>query len=495
MSVSVIIPARNEVYLQKTIDNILENAEGEIEVIAVCDGYWPDPPIKDHPFVNIIHHSEARGQRPSINEAARMAKGNIIGKLDAHCAVGPGFNKIIERDIEYDMTMIPEMYNLDIETWKPKYIDDYKMAVMQGKVNPYMYMGMVDGHLRAQYYSSRRDRQKFYDKKDIKIDETMCCMGPGFFIHKDRFWEQGGCDETHGHWGQQGVEVACKAWLSGGRMVVNKNTWFAHWFRGSVIQPNGKKGWPYPMSNSIVNKSRKYSTDLWMNNKWDKQQRTFQWLLKKFRPPGWGAAIEYPTEESRLSIFAPFYRHIHNRQHDSSWKGIQVLKLPTDMILYSDVFYEKRPELIVEIGTKFGGSALYYRDILDSFGLNKTEIVTLDIKDQVKNKDPRITYLIGSSKDSKIIKKIKAIAKGKKTMLIIDGDHERVTVKWDLHNYNGIVTQGQYMVVEDCYIDTGLYKPGEARYWFLKRHPEWEKTDRCKKYLVGMTMGGWLLKK
>ena len=31
MSVSVIIPARNEVYLQRTIDNILENAEGEIE--------------------------------------------------------------------------------------------------------------------------------------------------------------------------------------------------------------------------------------------------------------------------------------------------------------------------------------------------------------------------------------------------------------------------------------------------------------------------------
>ena len=80
-------------------------------------------------------------------------------------------------------------------------------------------------------------------------------------------------------------------------------------------------------------------------------------------------------------------------------------------------------------------------------------------------------------------------------MLIIDGDHERVTVKWDLHNYHGIVTPGQYMVIEDCYIDTGLYKPGEARDWFLKRYSGWEKTDRCKKYLVGMTMGGWLLKK
>lgn len=225
---SVIIPALNEPYLQKTIENVLENADGEIEIIAVCDGYWPDPPIKDHDYVRIIHNSKPMGQRQSINAAARIARGNIIGKLDAHCAVGKGFNTIIERDMEDDMTMIPEMYNLDIETFKPKYFDDYQTAIRKGKVNPYMYIGLVDGNLRAQYYNAYRDRKKFAEKKDVKIDETMCCMGPGFFMTKDRFWELGGCDEQHGHWGQQGVEVSCKAWLSGGRLVVNKNTWFAH---------------------------------------------------------------------------------------------------------------------------------------------------------------------------------------------------------------------------------------------------------------------------
>jgi glycosyltransferase involved in cell wall biosynthesis len=35
---SVIIPAKNEIYLERTIRNILENAEGEIEVIAELDG-------------------------------------------------------------------------------------------------------------------------------------------------------------------------------------------------------------------------------------------------------------------------------------------------------------------------------------------------------------------------------------------------------------------------------------------------------------------------
>ena len=45
MKLSVIIPCHKDPYLQKTIDSLLENATGEIEVIAVLDGYWADPPL------------------------------------------------------------------------------------------------------------------------------------------------------------------------------------------------------------------------------------------------------------------------------------------------------------------------------------------------------------------------------------------------------------------------------------------------------------------
>jgi hypothetical protein len=100
-------------------------------------------------------------------------------------------------------------------------------------------------------------------------------------MHKDRFWELGGCDENHeGGWGQQGVEVSCKAWLSGGALKVNKKTWFAHWFRGN-------QGFPYSISGNQIERVRKYSRDLWLNNKWKKQIRPFQWLIDKFDPPGW----------------------------------------------------------------------------------------------------------------------------------------------------------------------------------------------------------------
>lgn len=270
---SVIIPARNEIYLQRTIENILSNAEGEIEVIAELDGYVPDPQIViNDPRVKFVYHKEPIGQRACINHGARMAKGKYIMKLDAHCAVDKGFDLKLAADCDPEWTVIPRMYNLNYLTWEPKL----------HKRTDYMYIGCDDGRLlRAEYYGSRQP------KNDKLIDDTMCCMGPGWFMHRDRFLFQGGCDENHeGGWGQQGVEVACKAWLSGGALKVNKKTWFAHWFRGG-----GGPGFPYPISGNTIERVRKYSRDLWLNNKWDKQVRTFQWLLDKFNPPGWDRSL------------------------------------------------------------------------------------------------------------------------------------------------------------------------------------------------------------
>lgn len=495
--ITVIIPAREEVYLQRTIENVLENAEGEIEIIAICDGYWPNPPVKDHKYVRVIHNTEPRGQRMVINDAAKIAQGDYIMKLDAHCAVGPSFNKILEDQIEYNWTVIPEMWNLDPETWKPKHFGDYRTAVKMGKVNPYMFMAMVDGHLRAQYYSGIKRRQMFIDKKDIMIDETMCCMGPSFFMHRDRFWELGGCDENHGHWGQQGVEVACKAWLSGGKLMVNKNTWFAHWFRGSHVHESGRRGFPYKMSQRQIDQARAYSDDLWLNDKWPlmAKGRNFKWLLDKFDPPKWEKFNkEYRTERQRQELLIPFYRHIHRRKNDSTYKGISLLKLPNDLQLYHEVLWDTRPEIIIEIGTKFGASALFFADQLELIG-RKGEVITIDVKDQVKEKDPRIDYWIGDSLDDEIIKRVHDVTKNKRTMLVIDGNHDRVHVKNELHKYHDIVTPGQYMVVEDCYIDRGLFGPGEARDWFLSVNKNFEQTNRCMKYLVGITLGGWLRRK
>jgi cephalosporin hydroxylase len=488
---SIIIPSLNEeLYLNKTILNILENAEDKVEILAVLDGWEPVERL-DHRRVIYIKHQERKGQRASINEAARIAAGDYIMKLDAHCAVGKGFDRILIRDCEYDMTMIPAMFNLDVVTWKPKYFENWGLSVRNGKLNPYMYIGWKDGHMRSLYYPGAI-RKKMYEKgKDKQIDETMTCMGPGFFMHKKRFFELGGCDEGHGQWGQQGVEVACKAWLSGGSLMTNKNTWFAHFFRGGNVPEGHKKGFPYRLSQKAIDAARTYSEDLWLNNKWEKQTRTMQWLVDKFTPPTWENKMDDTT---RMDIFAKLYNHIHRRKNDCLWRGVPLWKFPTDLSLYHEVIHEKKPDTIVEIGTAKGGSSLYFADMLDLCNPGG-KVITIDVRDRLEcPKDKRINYIIADSSKRETAQLIKDLVTGK-VMVTVDGNHGRKHVKWDLHNYSPLVTPGQYLVVEDCYTDRGLFGPGEAKEWFLKNYKNFIQTDRCERYMVGMTMDGWLLRK
>lgn len=310
---SVIIPARNEGYLLQTINSVLDAAQGSIEVIVILDGYWPEPPIPDSSSVTIIHHTLPVGQRRAINEAAKIATGQYIMKLDAHCAVGIGFDNILKEDCKYEWTMVPRMHNLDIKSFMPKYLDDVETGLRRAKIHEYMYISGPNHKdknkpygLRAMYYGKFAGASTKRPSSDKLIDETMCCMGPGWFMHKDRFWELGGCDEGHGGWGQQGVEVSLKAWLSGGALMVNKKTWFAHWFRGG-----GGPGFPYKISAKRVEDARAYSRDLWLNDKWEGQKRPLSWLVEKFKPPTWDIkpGPKVSTQNGKdLSVIIPSFR-------------------------------------------------------------------------------------------------------------------------------------------------------------------------------------------
>jgi hypothetical protein len=134
-----------------------------------------------------------------------------------------------------------------------------------------------DSELHFQYWGSLRDRPE----SQADIAETMSLLGACWMMERERYWELGGMDESHGSWGQMGTEIACKTWLSGGRLVVNKTTWFSHLFR---TQPGF--GFPYP--NPGVEQAREYSRHLWYGNNWSKQIYPLSWLLEKFAPiPGW----------------------------------------------------------------------------------------------------------------------------------------------------------------------------------------------------------------
>tara|TARA_Y100000310_G_scaffold293028_1_gene322299 strand:+ start:1247 stop:4210 length:2964 start_codon:yes stop_codon:yes gene_type:complete len=305
---SVLIPAREEKYLQPTITSILEAARGEIEIIVVLDGYQPSPPIKEDPHLVLVHNEKAQGQRQAINQAARLAKGEYIIKTDAHSMFDNGFDLKLIEDCEYDWTVIPRMYNLNVETWLPKtnkvtdfmWINSFDAPTINGRFKPF----------RVQYWDAKTARQypkeykAYKDNPNRKDDicDVMTGQGACFFMHMKRFWELGGMDENHGHWGQMGVEVALKAWLSGGSLKVNKKTWFAHYFRGG-----SGPGFPWLASGRSQEEARKYSRRLWSSGTWPLQKRPLDWLLDKFAPlPNWNGQ-KYPINKDGAPIPASPY--------------------------------------------------------------------------------------------------------------------------------------------------------------------------------------------
>ena len=314
---SILIPARNEMFLAKTIENILENIEGNTEIIVVLDGQWTNPPITDHPRVTFVYYPESIGQRAATNRACALSKAKYVMKVDAHCAFDKGFDvKMMEAIKGHDdWTMVPVMKNLHAFNWvceecgrkwyqgpTPKHCctDDQgkvknpncqnttkfkREMVWKGKSSPNSTSYCFDSTPHFQYFKEYERTPEF--KKDFaesRITETMSLQGSCFMMTRDKYWELNICDESFGSWGSQGIEVACKTWLSGGRVVCNHNTWYAHMFRTQ----GGDFGFPYPNSGSQVQNAKKYAKSLFVENKWKKQVRPFSWLLKKFwKVPGW----------------------------------------------------------------------------------------------------------------------------------------------------------------------------------------------------------------
>jgi len=123
-ALTVVIPSRNEIFLSRTIENLLESIEGDTSIVAVLDGAWADPPIPDHSRVHLIYHSVSIGQRAAVNEAVRLSNSKYILKLDAHCAVDKGFDVKMMADMQDNFTMVPIMRNLHVFDWVCKKCGD-----------------------------------------------------------------------------------------------------------------------------------------------------------------------------------------------------------------------------------------------------------------------------------------------------------------------------------------------------------------------------------
>ena len=196
------------------------------------------------------------------------------------------------------------------------------------------------------------------------------------------------------------------------------------------------------------------------------------------------------NNEVFIALYERIFRARRGNSRHPRWKGIPVIKMPNDLLLYAQAIHEKNPDLLIETGTKFGGSATFFADMMDLVGHG--QVVTVDINAAATPAHPRITYLSGRSTSTEIIDAMRSMSDGKRTMVVLDSLHTRRHVKRELVSYGQFVSAGMHMVVEDCYGDRGLCGPGEAVDWFLPRTKKFILDPVEDQFVTGVTRGGWL---
>lgn len=241
---SIIIPSYKDPLLHKTIESLLTNAQGEIEIIAVLDGYWPEIPFVEDERVKVLHLGKNRGMREAINAGVAIAQGEYIMRTDEHCAFGPGYDVILTRDLEPNWIVTPRRYFLDPVKWE----------VMPLPPVDYMKLKIVKAG-NVQKFSG----VEAPGNDNEPIQESMAMQGSCWVMRKD-WWEKviGELQtEGYGPHYQDSHEMVFKTWKAGGKLMVNKNTWHAHKHRdfprthnnGTKENPsNNEASWTYSLN-------------------------------------------------------------------------------------------------------------------------------------------------------------------------------------------------------------------------------------------------------
>lgn len=282
--VSIIVPSRNETFLAPTVRDLLTNATGPIEVIVVLDGYWPNPALPADPRLHIIHKGRAEGMRPAINSASRIARGQYLMKIDAHCAVAQGYDETLKANCDTDWIVVPRRHRLEPQAWR---IEDGGKPPIDAHYLSYPYERPADPScgLHGTVWTARAAA-----RLDHQLDDEMSSQGSCWFMTRAH-WNRLGEMEVakYGNFIQEFQELGLKTWLRGGAVKVNKSTWYAHLHKGRTY------GRGYFISKQEMATGADFATRYWMSNSDSQATRSMRWLVEHFAPvPGW------PTDLSEV---------------------------------------------------------------------------------------------------------------------------------------------------------------------------------------------------
>lgn len=192
----------------------------------------------------------------------------------------------------------------------------------------------------------------------------------------------------------------------------------------------------------------------------------------------------------------------------TTWRGAVANKSVSDLWLYQELLCAHRPRAVIECGTGYGGSTLYFADVVSVLGLD-CHVVSIDVSqdavhDLVRH-DPRVTLVHDSSTSESteaMLTELRA-QDGRPWFVILDSNHEAWHVEKELELFHRLGVSGDRIVVEDGNVggrpvlpDFGP-GPYEAVQAFLSTHGRYYDVDTASENKFGFTFapGGFLVRR
>lgn len=201
----------------------------------------------------------------------------------------------------------------------------------------------------------------------------------------------------------------------------------------------------------------------------------------------------------------------HKYSYHFSWMGRPIIQLPQDMLAMQEIIWRVKPDLIVECGIAHGGSIIYYASLLELQGHGEVLGIDRDIRPHNREAieshpmSKRISMIEGSSIDEATIAQVRAIAEGKKVILVLDSNHTHDHVLAELRAYAPLVAVDSYCVVMDTVVEDmpaeffpdRPWGPGDnpktAVWEYLKENSDFEIDQQMQdKLLLSVAPDGYL---
>ena len=142
----------------------------------------------------------------------------------------------------------------------------------------------------------------------------------------------------------------------------------------------------------------------------------------------------------------------------TTWMGVETYKSACDMWNYQEILFKLKPSLVIEFGSAFGGSALFFASVMRQIG-NPFKLLSVDIDHgrlaPTARRDSDILFVESSSTVPAVaerIQQLKSEAPGT-IFAILDSDHTRDHVLAEMKLLRPLLSAGDYLLVEDSMLN------------------------------------------